>query len=66
VETQAQQDLLSSLECDILQDFSLGKPKPATELLSKNGEYMKKKGNKGEGAGRAGLGLNLSFEKGTV
>ena len=63
VETQAQQDLLSSLECDTLQGFFLGKPKPAAEFLSKNGEYMKKIDDKGEGVGRAGLGLNLSFEK---
>jgi diguanylate cyclase len=61
VETSEQKDLLSSLECDTLQGFYLGKPKPAIEFFFDNKAYMKKTSVKNPP--QVNYGLNLSFDK---
>ncbi len=61
VETPEQKDLLSSLGCDILQGFYLGKPKSAVEFFFDNKQYMKKVHTKD--MHQPSYGLNLLFDE---
>lgn len=40
VETELQKDLLTNLQCDTLQGYLLGRPKPAIEFMQDYKEYM--------------------------
>jgi diguanylate cyclase (GGDEF)-like protein len=61
VETKEQKDLLSSLECDTLQGFYLGKPKSAVDFFLENKAHMKKVHV--EETHHGSFGLKLSFEE---